>query len=117
MPRTTLPLLVAASQFTRRGECRGALTVLPLGQHGDPHRGGQALPWVQAPEPLPGWLACFSASSGGVSSAVTWSCLELFTYLLHEIRQEVMEKFGFCPKTTDRSMPRLRCDKLHDICG
>ena len=44
---------------------------------------------------LLGWLACFSASSGGVLSAVTWSCLELFTYLLHENRQEVMQKFGF----------------------
>ena len=45
---------------------------------------------------LTGWLACLSASSsGGVLSAVTWSCLELFTYKLHENRQEVMQKFGF----------------------
>jgi hypothetical protein len=83
MPRTTLPLVVAASL------CRGALAVLPLGQHGD------ATQWLQAPEPLTRWLACFSASSGGVLSAITWSCLELFTYILHEIRQEVMEKLGF----------------------
>lgn len=45
------------------------------------------------------WLACFSASSGGVLSAVTWSCFELFNYLLHENRQEVMQKCRiFVPK-------------------
>ena len=48
---------------------------------------------------LLGWLTCFSASSGGVLSAVTWSCLELFTYLLHENRQQVMQKVRiFVPK-------------------
>ena len=48
MPRTTLALVVAAREFTRRGEYRGALTVLPLGRHGD------ATPWLQAREPLTG---------------------------------------------------------------
>lgn len=57
---------------------------------------------------LIGWLACFSASSGGVLSAVTWSCLELFTYILHENRQEVMQKFGFLSQN-DGSHQCLPC--------
>jgi hypothetical protein len=53
-----------------------------------------------------GLLACLSASSSGLLSAVTWSCLELFTYILHEIRQEVMQDFGFLSKNHG----------LHDVC-
>jgi hypothetical protein len=48
MPRTTLAFVVGAPEFTRRGEGRGALTVLPLGRHGD------ATPWLQTPEALTG---------------------------------------------------------------
>jgi hypothetical protein len=44
---------------------------------------------------LPEWLTCFSASFGDVVSAVTWSCVELFNYLLHENQQEVMQKVRF----------------------
>jgi hypothetical protein len=52
---------------------------------------------------LPEWLTCFSASFGDVVSAVTWSCVELFNYLLHENQQEVMQKVRiFVPK------PRIR---------
>ena len=44
---------------------------------------------------LPEWLTCFSASFGDVVLAVTWSCVELFNYLLHENQQELCKKFGF----------------------
>jgi hypothetical protein len=50
---------------------------------------------------LTGRLACLS---GGLWSAVTRRCFELFSYVLNEIRQEVMQNFAFfCPKTTDRT--------------
>jgi hypothetical protein len=96
MPRTTLALVVAA----RPPEAdRGALIVLSRGQHGDtaPRRAGFAV--ATGPRALTEWLVCFPASSGGVLSAVTWSSLELFTYVMHENRQEVMQKFRiFVPK-------------------
>lgn len=56
---------------------------------------------------LTGRLACFSASSNGLLSAVTWSCLELFTYVLYENLQEVTQNFGFLSKNHG----------LHDVCS
>jgi hypothetical protein len=41
---------------------------------------------------LTGRLACLS---GGLWSAVTRRCFELFSYVLKEIRQEVMQKLRF----------------------
>jgi hypothetical protein len=61
---------------------------------------------------LTGRLACFSASSSGLLSAVTWSCFQLFNYLLHENRQEVMQKVRiFVPK------PRIHLRRGFGVTG
>jgi hypothetical protein len=47
------------------------------------------------PRPRLALAGCLACLSGGLWSAVTWRCFELFNYVLHEIRQEVMPNFGF----------------------
>jgi hypothetical protein len=48
--------------------------------------------------PILALTGCFACFSSGLLSAVTWSCFELFTYVLREIRQEIMQNFGFLSK-------------------